>query len=633
MIDSTPIMKDYADIESSKLPEYQIDSKIPEGPVAEKWTNYKAHQKLVNPANKRHLDVIVVGTGLAGASAASTLGELGFNVYNFCIQDSPRRAHSIAAQGGINAAKNYQNDGDSVYRLFYDTVKGGDFRAREANVYRLAEVSNNIIDQCVAQGVPFAREYGGLLANRSFGGAQVSRTFYAKGQTGQQLLLGAYASLNRQIKKGTVRSFNRREMLDIVIIDGRARGVIMRNLITGEIERYAAHAVVLATGGYGRAFFLSTNAMGCNGSAAVQAFKKGAYLANLAFTQIHPTCIPVHGEDQSKLTLMSESLRNDGRIWVPAKKEDAEAIRAGKKKPTDIPDEDRDFYLERRYPAFGNLCPRDIASRAAKERCDAGYGVGTGNAVYLDFKYAIQRLGEDVVRDRYGNLFEMYQMISDDNPYETPMQIFPASHYTMGGIWVDYELMTSVTGLFAIGECNFSDHGANRLGASALMQGAAEKAVRDRIQRLMNIKGTKSPDQIHKRLGHVMWDLVGMGRNLQGLVKALDEIEEVKKEFYSDLRVVGQADTLNIELEKALRLEDFLVIAKMMAIDALHRNESCGAHFREEYQTADGEAARNDEDYMYVGCWKYTGDDEKPILLKEPLNYEAIKVQTRNYKS
>ena len=649
MIDSTPIMKDYADIESSKLPEYQIDSKIPEGPVAEKWTNYKAHQKLVNPANKRHLDVIVVGTGLAGASAASTLGELGFNVYNFCIQDSPRRAHSIAAQGGINAAKNYQNDGDSVYRLFYDTVKGGDFRAREANVYRLAEVSNNIIDQCVAQGVPFAREYGGLLANRSFGGAQVSRTFYAKGQTGQQLLLGAYASLNRQIKKGTVRSFNRREMLDIVIIDGRARGVIMRNLITGEIERYAAHAVVLATGGYGRAFFLSTNAMGCNGSAAVQAFKKGAYLANLAFTQIHPTCIPVHGEDQSKLTLMSESLRNDGRIWVPAKKEDAEAIRAGKKKPTDIPDEDRDFYLERRYPAFGNLCPRDIASRAAKERCDAGYGVG-----------------EDVVRDRYGNLFDMYQMISDDNPYETPMQIFPASHYTMGGIWVDYELMTSVTGLFAIGECNFSDHGANRLGASALMQGladgyfvlpftmqnylsdqikvprfktdapefdAAEKAVRDRIQRLMNIKGTKSPDQIHKRLGHVMWDLVGMGRNLQGLVKALDEIEEVKKEFYSDLRVVGQADTLNIELEKALRLEDFLVIAKMMAIDALHRNESCGAHFREEYQTADGEAARNDEDYMYVGCWKYTGDDEKPILLKEPLNYEAIKVQTRNYKS
>ncbi len=666
MIDSTPIMKDYADIESAALPEYQIDSKIPEGPIAEKWTNYKAHQKLVNPANKRLLDVIVVGTGLAGASAASTLGELGFNVLNFCIQDSPRRAHSIAAQGGINAAKDYQNDGDSIYRLFYDTVKGGDFRSREANVYRLAEVSNNIIDQCVAQGVPFAREYGGLLANRSFGGAQVSRTFYAKGQTGQQLLLGAYSSLNRQIQKGTVKSFIRREMLDLVIIDGRARGIIVRNLITGEIERYAAHAVVLATGGYGRTFFLSTNAMGCNGSAAVQAFKKGAYLSNLAFTQIHPTCIPVHGEDQSKLTLMSESLRNDGRIWVPKKKEDAEAIRAGKLKPTDIPDEDRDFYLERRYPAFGNLCPRDIASRAAKERCDAGYGVGTGNAVYLDFKYAIERLGEDVVRDRYGNLFDMYEMISDDNPYKTPMQIFPASHYTMGGIWVDYELQTSIKGLFAIGECNFSDHGANRLGASALMQGLAdgyfvlpytiqnylsdqikvphfktntkefaeaEAAVKARIEKLMNIKGTKSPDEIHKRLGHVMWNLVGMGRTLQSLVKAIDEIAEVTKEFYSDLRIVGRADDLNVELEKALRLEDFLVIAKMMAIDALNRNESCGAHFREEYQTPDGEALRNDKDYMYVSCWKYAGDNEKPILLKEPLNYEAIQVQTRNYKS
>ncbi len=637
MIDSSPIMQDYADIESGKLPEYTIDSKIPEGPIAEKWTNYKAHQHLVNPANKRNLDIIVVGTGLAGASAASTLGEMGFNVYNFCIQDSPRRAHSIAAQGGINAAKNYQNDGDSVYRLFYDTVKGGDFRSREANVYRLAEVSSNIIDQCVAQGVPFAREYGGLLANRSFGGAQVSRTFYAKGQTGQQLLLGAYSSLNRQINKGTVHSFNRREMLDIVIIDGRARGIIVRNLVTGEIERYAAHAVVLATGGYGRAFFLSTNAMGCNGSAAVQAFKKGAFLSNLAFTQIHPTCIPVHGED-----------------------------RAGKKKPTDIPDEDRDFYLERRYPAFGNLCPRDIASRAAKERCDAGYGVGTGNAVYLDFKYAIERLGKDVVRDRYGNLFDMYQMISDDNPYETPMMIFPASHYTMGGIWVDYELQTSVKGLFAIGECNFSDHGANRLGASALMQGLAdgyfvlpytmqnylsdqikvprfstsapefdkaEADVRSRIQKLMDIKGTKSPDEIHKRLGHVMWNLVGMGRTLQGLVKAVDEIEEVRKEFYTDLRVVGRADDLNTELEKALRLEDFLVIAKMMAIDALNRNESCGAHFREEYQTPDGEAARRDDEYMYVSCWKYTGDTEKPILIKEPLKYEAIQVQTRNYKS
>ena len=668
MIDSTPIMHEYADIETGNLPEYTIDSKIPEGPIAEKWTNYKAHQHLVNPANKRNLDITVVGTGLAGASAASTLGELGFNVYNFCIQDSPRRAHSIAAQGGINAAKNYQNDGDSVYRLFYDTVKGGDFRSREANVYRLAEVSNNIIDQCVAQGVPFAREYGGLLANRSFGGAQVSRTFYAKGQTGQQLLLGAYSSLNRQIQKGTVHSYTRREMLDVVIVDGRARGIIVRNLVTGEIERYAAHAVVLATGGYGRAFFLSTNAMGCNGSAAVQAFKKGAYLANLAFTQIHPTCIPVHGEDQSKLTLMSESLRNDGRIWVPKKKEDDEPIRAGKKRPTDIPDEDRDFYLERRYPAFGNLCPRDIASRAAKERCDAGFGVGTGNAVYLDFKYAIERLGADVVRDRYGNLFDMYQMISDDNPYETPMMIFPASHYTMGGIWVDYELQTSIKGLFAIGECNFSDHGANRLGASALMQGLAdgyfvlpytmqnylsdqikvarstfdtshpefdkaEADVRSRIQRLMDIKGTKSPDEIHKRLGHVMWNLVGMGRTLQSLVKALGEIEEVRKEFYTDLRVVGKADDLNTELEKALRLEDFLVIARMMAIDALNRNESCGAHFREEYQTPDGEAARRDDLYMYVSCWKWTGDTEKPILVKEPLKYEAIQVQTRNYKS
>ncbi len=666
MIDSTSIMPQYAVMDQANLPENKIDSKIPEGPVAEKWTNYKAHQKLVNPANKRNLDIIVVGTGLAGASAASTLGEMGFNVLNFCIQDSPRRAHSIAAQGGINAAKNYQNDGDSVYRLFYDTVKGGDFRSREANVYRLAEVSNNIIDQCVQQGVPFAREYGGTLANRSFGGAQVSRTFYAKGQTGQQLLLGAYSSLNRQIDKGTVKSFNRREMLDLVIIDGRARGIIVRNLINGKIERYAAHAVVLATGGYGRTFFLSTNAMGCNGSAAVQVFKKGAYLSNICFTQIHPTCIPRHGEDQSKLTLMSESLRNDGRIWVPKKKEDAEAIRAGKKKPTDIPDEDRDFYLERRYPAFGNLCPRDIASRAAKERCDAGYGVGTGNAVYLDFKYAIQRLGEDAVRDRYGNLFEMYEMISDDNPYKTPMMIFPASHYTMGGIWVDYELQTSIKGLFAIGECNFSDHGANRLGASALMQGLAdgyfvlpytmqnylsdqikvprfstdapefEKAeadVRARIDRLMNIKGTKSPDQIHKKLGNYVWDLVGMGRTLDSLVEALKHIDEVRKEFYSDLRIVGSADDLNTELEKALRLEDFLVMAKMMAIDALHRNESCGAHFREEYQTEDGEAKRNDKDYMYVSCWKYAGDDEKPILLKEPLKYEAIEVQTRNYKS
>ena len=643
-----------------------IDSKIPEGPISQKWTNYKAHQKLVNPANKRKLDIIVVGTGLAGASAAASLGEMGFKVLNFCIQDSPRRAHSIAAQGGINAAKNYQNDGDSVYRLFYDTVKGGDYRAREANVYRLAEVSANIIDQCVAQGVPFAREYGGLLANRSFGGVQVSRTFYAKGQTGQQLLLGAYSALMCQVNAGTVKLYCRYEMQDVVIVDGRARGIVARNLVNGKLERFAAHAVVLATGGYGNTYFLSTNAMGCNCSAAIAAYRKGAYFANPAYVQIHPTCIPVHGDKQSKLTLMSESLRNDGRIWVPKKKEDAEAIRAGKKKPTDIPDEDRDFYLERRYPAFGNLCPRDIASRAAKERCDAGYGVGTGNAVYLDFKYAIDRLGKDVVADRYGNLFDMYQMISDDNPYETPMMIFPASHYTMGGIWVDYELQTSIKGLFAIGECNFSDHGANRLGASALMQGLAdgyfvlpytmqnylsdqikvkapetsapefdeaEKGVRERIARLMAIKGKQSPDQLHKKLGHVMWNLVGMGRTLQSLVKAIDEIAKIKKEFYADLRIVGNADDLNTELEKALRLEDFLEISRMMAIDALHRNESCGAHFREEYQTADGEAARNDKDYMYVGCWKFTGEDEKPILLKEPLEYEAIKVQTRNYKS
>ena len=659
------------------------DSKIPEGPVAEKWTNYKAHQKLVNPANKRRLDVIVVGTGLAGASAASTLAEMGFNVLNFCISDSPRRAHSIAAQGGINAAKNYQNDGDSVYRLFYDTVKGGDYRAREANVYRLAEVSNNIIDQCVAQGVPFAREYGGLLANRSFGGAQVSRTFYAKGQTGQQLLLGAYSSLNRQIQLGKVKSYNRYEMHDVVLVkdkDGveRARGIIAKNLVTGKFERFAAHAVVIATGGYGNAYFLSTNAMACNVSAAMACYRKGAYFANPAFVQIHPTCIPVHGDKQSKLTLMSESLRNDGRIWVPKKIEDAVKLQKGQIKGSDIPEEDRDYYLERRYPAFGNLVPRDVASRAAKERCDKGFGVNnTGLAVFLDFSEAINRLGLDVVRQRYGNLFDMYEEITDVNPgelanqkngvnYYNPMMIFPAIHYTMGGIWVDYELQTSVKGLFAIGECNFSDHGANRLGASALMQGladgyfvlpytmqnylsdqikvprfstdapefdAAEKGVRDRIAKLMAIKGTKSPDQLHKKLGHVMWNLVGMGRTLQSLVKALDEVEEVRKEFYTDLRIVGRADDLNQELEKALRLEDFLVIAKMMAIDALNRNESCGAHFREEYQLADGEAARNDKDYMYVSCWKYTGENEKPILLKEPLNYTEIKVQTRNYKS
>ena len=669
-----------------------IDSKIPEGPLAEKWTNYKAHQKLVNPANKRRLDIIVVGTGLAGGSAAATLGELGFNVLNFCIQDSPRRAHSIAAQGGINAAKNYQNDGDSVYRLFYDTIKGGDYRAREANVYRLAEVSNNIIDQCVAQGVPFAREYGGQLANRSFGGAQVSRTFYAKGQTGQQLLLGAYASLNRQVKKGTVKQFTRYEMLDLVIIDGRARGIIARNLVTGEIERFAAHAVVIATGGYGNVYFLSTNAMASNGSVAVQCYHKGAYFANPAYAQIHPTCIPAHGEFQSKLTLMSESLRNDGRIWVPKKKEDAEAIRAVKLKPTDIKEEDRDYYLERRYPAFGNLVPRDVASRAAKERCDAGYGVGaTGYAVYLDFKESIERLGKqaiqgldhhvieslggeqaaiqikgkEAVASRYGNLFQMYEKIVDDNPYETPMMIYPASHYTMGGIWVDYELMTSIPGLFAIGEANFSDHGANRLGASALMQGLAdgyfvlpytiqnylsdqiqvprfstdlpefaeaEKAVKARIARLMNIKGKRSVDSIHKELGRIMVDYVGMGRNKAGLETALEKIEEVKKEFYTNVRIPGEANTLNVELEKALRVEDFLEIGKLMALDALNREESCGGHFREEYQTEEGEAKRDDEHFMYVSCWKYQGEDKKPELLKEELKYEAIKVQQRNYK-
>lgn len=634
--------------------------------MSEKWTNYKAHQKLVNPANKRRLDIIVVGTGLAGGSAAATLGELGFKVINFCIQDSPRRAHSIAAQGGINAAKNYQNDGDSVYRLFYDTIKGGDYRAREANVYRLAEVSNNIIDQCVAQGVPFAREYGGLLDNRSFGGAQVSRTFYAKGQTGQQLLLGAYSSLSRQVKKGNVVLKTRYEMLDLVIVDGRARGVIVRNLVTGELERYSAHAVVVATGGYGNVYFLSTNAMASNGSVAVQCYRKGAYFANPAFAQIHPTCIPVHGEYQSKLTLMSESLRNDGRIWVPKKKEDAEAIRQGKLKPTQIKEEDRDYYLERRYPAFGNLVPRDVASRAAKERCDAGYGVGsTGLAVYLDFSEAIQRLGREAVEARYGNLFQMYEKIVDENPYETPMMIFPASHYTMGGLWVDYELMTTIPGLFAIGEANFSDHGANRLGASALMQGLAdgyfvlpytiqnylsdqiqvprfstdlpefeeaEKGVRARIERLMNIKGHRSVDSIHKELGHIMWNYVGMGRNKAGLETALKKIDELKEVFYKDLRIPGEANTLNVELEKALRLEDFLVIGKLMAYDAINREESCGGHFREEYQTPDGEAQRNDKDYMYVSCWKYEGEGKKPELFKEELQYEAIKVQQRNYK-
>ncbi len=644
-----------------------IDSKIPQGPLAQKWTNYKAHQKLVNPANKRKLDIIVVGTGLAGASAASTLGEMGFNVLNFCIQDSPRRAHSIAAQGGINAAKNYQNDGDSIYRLYYDTIKGGDYRAREANVYRLAEVSNNIIDQCVAQGVPFAREYGGLLANRSFGGAQVSRTFYARGQTGQQLLLGAYSSLCKEIKNGTVKMYSRREMLDVVIIDGRARGIIVRNLITGEIERYFGHAVVIATGGYGNTYFLSTNAMGSNGSAAMQIYRKGAYFANPCYCQIHPTCIPVHGDIQSKLTLMSESLRNDGRIWVPKKKEDAEAIRAGKKTANDIPDEDRDFYLERRYPAFGNLVPRDVASRAAKERCDAGFGVNeTGLAVFLDFKYAIQRLGEDRVRERYGNLFEMYEKIMAQDPYKTPMMIFPAIHYTMGGIWVDYELQTSIPGLFCLGEANFSDHGANRLGASALMQGLAdgyfvlpytiqnyladqiqvpripttapefdeaEKGVKEKIAKIMSIQGKESVDTIHKKLGHVMWEYVGMGRTKEGLTKALGLIKEIKKEFWTNVYVPGSADDLNTELEKALRLSDFIDIGYLIAIDALNREESCGGHFREEHQTEDGEALRHDDKFSYAACWHYLGEDQDPEMLKEDLTYEETERKTRNYKN
>ena len=646
-----------------------VDSKIPEGPVAEKWTNYKAHQKLVNPANKRRLDIIVGGTGLAGASAASTLAEMGFNVLNFCIQDSPRRAHSIAAQGGINAAKNYQNDGDSVYRLFYDTVKGGDYRAREANVYRLAEVSNNIIDQCVAQGVPFAREYGGLLANRSFGGAQVSRTFYAKGQTGQQLLLGAYSSLNRQIELGKVKSYNRYEMHDVVMIDGRARGIIAKNLVTGKFERFAAHAVVIATGGYGNAYFLSTNAMGCNCSAAMACYRKGAWFANPAYVQIHPTCIPVHGDKQSKLTLMSESLRNDGRIWVPKKLEDAKKLQEGTLKGSQIPEEDRDYYLERRYPAFGNLVPRDVASRAAKERCDKGFGVNnTGLAVFLDFSEAINRLGKDAVAQRYGNLFDMYEEITDVSPYEEPMMIFPAIHYTMGGIWVDYELQTSIKGLFAIGECNFSDHGANRLGASALMQGLAdgyfvlpytiqnylsdqitvphfqtntpefdeaEKQCIEAEQALLNIKGKRSVDSIHKELGHILWDFVGMARSKESLEAALGKLKALRKEFESNLFVPGEAGNgMNVELDKAFRLKDFITMGELIAYDALNRNESCGGHFREEYQTEEGEAKRDDANYFYVACWNYEGNDNaEPTLIKEPLEYEAIKVQTRNYKS
>lgn len=643
-----------------------IDSKIPEGIVSQKWTNYKAHQKLVNPANKRKLDIIVVGTGLAGASAAASLGEMGFKVLNFCIQDSPRRAHSIAAQGGINAAKNYQNDGDSVYRLFYDTVKGGDYRAREANVYRLAEVSASIIDQCVAQGVPFAREYGGLLANRSFGGVQVSRTFYAKGQTGQQLLLGAYSALMCQVNAGTVKLYTRYEMLDVVIVDGRARGIIARNLVTGKLERFAAHCVVLGTGGYGNAYFLSTNAMGCNCSAAIAAYRKGAYFANPAFVQIHPTCIPVHGDKQSKLTLMSESLRNDGRIWVPKKIGDAKKLQAGELEGRDIPEEDRDYYLERRYPAFGNLVPRDVASRAAKERCDAGFGVNnTGLAVFLDFSEAINRLGRDVVEARYGNLFDMYEEITDVSPYDNPMMIYPAIHYTMGGLWVDYELSTNIPGLFAIGECNFSDHGANRLGASALMQGladgyfvlpytiqnylsdqitvprfsadapefiAAEKEVQDRIDHILNINGKRSVDSIHKELGHVMWEYVGMARSKEGLEKALVLMDEIRKEFETNL-FVPHVEGVNIELEKALRLNDFITMGKLVAIDAIHREESCGGHFRIEHQTEDGEAKRDDQNCFYVSCWEYQGEDKNPVKFEEPLKYEAIEVKTRNYKS
>ena len=644
----------------------KLDSKIPAGALADKWSNHKAAIKVVSPANKRKLDIIVVGTGLGGASAAASLGELGYNVKIFCISDSPRRAHSIAAQGGINAAKNYQNDNDSVYRLFYDTIKGGDYRAREANVYRLAEVSNLIIDQCVAQGVPFAREYGGLLANRSFGGAQVSRTFYARGQTGQQLLLGAYAALNKEIHNKSVKSYPRHEMLDIVVEDGEAKGIIARNLVTGELERHGAHAVVIATGGYGNVFFLSTNAMASNGSAAFQCYRKGAGFANPCFTQIHPTCIPVHGTQQSKLTLMSESLRNDGRIWVPKKMEDVKALRAGTLKPSQIAEEDRDYYLERRYPAFGNLVPRDVASRAAKERCDAGFGVNeTGLAVFLDFKTAIERLGKDVIKARYGNLFDMYEEITDVNPYNEPMQIYPAVHYTMGGIWVDYNLMTTIPGLYAIGEANFSDHGANRLGASALMQGLAdgyfvlpytigdylakkiqapkvktdtpafdeaEKAVKEKIEKLLSIKGNRSVDDIHKELGLIMWNNVGMARTKESLEKAIVEIQKLRKSFWQDVKVVGTADSFNVELEKALRLVDYLELGELMARDALNREESCGGHFRSEHQTEEGEALRHDDKLAYAAVWEYKGMDQEPEMTIEKLDYEFIVRAQRNYK-
>lgn len=655
-----------------------LNSNIPEGPLETKWAKYKSSVPLVNPANKRSLEILVVGSGLAGASAAASLAELGYKVKCFCFQDSPRRAHSIAAQGGINAAKNYQNDGDSVYRLFYDTIKGGDYRAREANVYRLAEISPNIIDQCVAQGVPFAREYGGMLSNRSFGGTQVQRTFYAAGQTGQQLLLGAYSALERQIGMGTVEMYSRHEMLEVVIIDGKARGIIARNLISGELERHFGHAVLLCTGGYGNVFYLSTNAMGSNVTAAWKAHKKGAYFGNPCFTQIHPTCIPVSGDHQSKLTLMSESLRNDGRIWVPKKAGDS-------RKPGDIPEDERDYYLERRYPAFGNLVPRDVASRAAKERCDAGFGVGTSKmAVYLDFKFnmmrygrveatkngmenpsdaEILRLGKEVVKEKYGNLFDMYKQITGEDPYEAPMRIYPAVHYTMGGLWVDYNLMTTVPGMYALGEANFSDHGANRLGASALMQGLAdgyfvipytigaylskeiatkaiptdhpafeeaEKEARGKIEKFLSIKGNKSVDHFHKRLGKVMWDKCGMARNADGLKEAIEEIRKIKEEFWEDLRVTGSADELNPELEKAGRVADFIELGELMCMDALDRNESCGGHFREEYQTEEGEALRDDEKYSYVSAWEYHGSDWN--LHKEDLKFENIKIAARSYK-
>ena len=664
-----------------------LNSGVPKGDLKNKWTNYKDSIDLVNPANKRNIDVIVVGTGLAGGSASATLAELGYNVKTFCYQDSPRRAHSIAAQGGINAAKNYQGDGDSTYRLFYDTVKGGDYRSREANVYRLAEVSTNIIDQCVAQGVPFARDYGGLLDNRSFGGVLVSRTFYAKGQTGQQLLLGAYSAMNRQIARGKIKMYNRHEMLDVVIVDGKARGIIARNLTTGEIERHSAHAVVLASGGYGNVYFLSTNAMGSNVTAAWKAHKKGAYFANPCYTQIHPTCIPRSGEYQSKLTLMSESLRNDGRIWVPKKKEDVDSLRKGSLKATDIKEEDRDYYLERRYPAFGNLVPRDVASRAAKERCDAGFGVNqTGEAVFLDFSSAIMRygkeqallkglnendtslvkkLGQEIVKSKYGNLFQMYEKIVDENPYETPMMIYPAVHYTMGGIWVDYNLMTSVPGLYAIGEANFSDHGANRLGASALMQGLAdgyfvlpytigdylsddirtgpisteskefeeaESKVKEQLNTLVNNNGKHSVDYYHKKLGKIMWDECGMARTEDGLKKAMKDIKELRDDFWKNVNVPGGLDEMNKELEKAGRVADFLELGELFAKDALERNESCGGHFREEFATPEGEAKRNDKDYTYVSAWEYKGEPSKAVLHKEELVFDNIEVKERSYK-